>query len=228
IELLVVIAIIAILAAMLMPALSRARRAAQAVSCLSNIKQIHPAQVMYDNDNRSVPYDWTRYEPDAGGNNRWYNATFWGIALESYLNINQDPNQHKNSESRRHSVLYCPELRDELGVWRNANYGGGNTYPMFGHQFSYGKLRGTALLSRVRRPSQVAMHFEGKGWPGGYVNFGSIYGNWSYSWHNEGVDPTESISVLFWDGHAITTQRVPGTSTLVDVDMGSTGCAGGT
>jgi len=52
VELLVVIGIIAVLISMLLPALGRAREAGKAANCLSNLKQINMAFIMFANDNR--------------------------------------------------------------------------------------------------------------------------------------------------------------------------------
>ncbi len=57
VELLVVIGIIALLVSILLPALNRARESAKQTACLSNLRQLGFAMVMYENDNKfSFPY----------------------------------------------------------------------------------------------------------------------------------------------------------------------------
>ena len=68
IELLVVIAIIAILAALLLPALASAKRKGQQAVCMSNLKQLVLANVMYSGD-----YNNMLIQPiqTAGGTGEW-------------------------------------------------------------------------------------------------------------------------------------------------------------
>ncbi len=64
IELLVVIAIIGILAAMLLPSLAKAKERAITIQCMSNLKQLGNAMVMYGDDNVSLL-------PQANGDVPW-------------------------------------------------------------------------------------------------------------------------------------------------------------
>lgn len=66
VELLVVIGIIALLISILLPSLGRARKAAQSVACMSNLRQVGQALMMYANDNRGSIMPMTGMEDSSG------------------------------------------------------------------------------------------------------------------------------------------------------------------
>jgi prepilin-type N-terminal cleavage/methylation domain-containing protein/prepilin-type processing-associated H-X9-DG protein len=64
IELMVVISIIGILAGLLLTVLGRARRKAQATQCVSNLRQLHTATLLYaEDDEDRLPFAWYQ-DPD--------------------------------------------------------------------------------------------------------------------------------------------------------------------
>ena len=100
IELLVVIAIIAILAAILFPVFAKAREKARQSSCLSNVKQLELAMIMYKEDYdqcyvagglvTTVPATTAGPFTGGDGKTRWW----WFDMIKPYV---------KNSQ-----IIYCP------------------------------------------------------------------------------------------------------------------------
>lgn len=80
IELLIVIAIIAILAAILFPVFAAAREKARQTACLSNLKQVGLATLMYAQD-----WDETYVHTEWGGDIDDTHEYYWGDMLQPYL-----------------------------------------------------------------------------------------------------------------------------------------------
>lgn len=212
IELLVVIAIIAILAAMLLPALARAKAKAVQTQCLSNLKQINVAMIMYCGDSNdktpsanSVHTTRLPGPSEANSENVWW---WYKELIKPYAGINNSgtlssgvypfpPTTGTNS-----AVFACPSDRG----WKA--YG----YPVPHHNnpiLDYGSYvfngcdnanppSNTLLdisLSKIRHPSRTWMISE---W--------CIH--WSYSWHANPYGQQDvsflgaKINVSMVDGHA--------------------------
>ncbi len=99
IELLVVIAIIAILAALLLPTLAKSKEQAQGVKCLSNLRQLTLAWVMYSGDNKD------------------------------YLAVNGDENYEPTILNLTANPQWCPGREDELAECTNRFIMAGLIYP---------------------------------------------------------------------------------------------------
>ena len=198
IELLVVIAIIAIIAAMLLPALSRAKEAAVQTQCLSNLKQLNLAMVLYCAD----------YRDKTPGKDSVPNQAIWWWYKEldkAYAGINRPSTSND-------VVFACPRDRGWKGppphppydigplywnpvldygsyVYNGCDNAGNTTNHLLGED-----LQGISL-STVKHPSRTWLMSE---W--------TIH--WGYSWHknrfgNTDVAYVDAINnVSFVDGHA--------------------------
>jgi prepilin-type N-terminal cleavage/methylation domain-containing protein/prepilin-type processing-associated H-X9-DG protein len=103
IELLVVIAIIAVLMAILMPALNRAREQGKRSVCLSNLRQLTMAWIMYadDNDDKLVSGDTGEYS--------WHqNETSW--VLKDWA-ANTTLQQKRDAILKGALYPYCKDIR---------------------------------------------------------------------------------------------------------------------
>ena len=138
IELLVVIAIIAILAAILFPVFARAREKARQSSCLSNIKQIMLAVLMYaqDYDEKLVPGSQLRSVGD------WYNA------LTPY--------------TKNMGIWTCPSCKEQEVATYSKFLGYGWNYQEFGYRYNEGEVNPElygwcTALAEIDHPSETIL-----------------------------------------------------------------------
>ena len=211
IELLVVIAIIAILAAILFPVFASAKRASKKVVCLSGVRQIGMAMMLYVSDNGAYPM---HSSPSST-----VPRTRWPDAIWSY--------------ARSEAVFLCPEAPEDVRgkVWAHRpdmRYGG------FGFNYQYlgnSRFPFAALESEISAPAQTVALSDtrgvrrdngslgggeyvvdppltsarGSGKPSGYYGAGSECGSGALGCRSQ-PDPrhAERVVVAFADGHAKT------------------------
>jgi prepilin-type N-terminal cleavage/methylation domain-containing protein/prepilin-type processing-associated H-X9-DG protein len=183
IELLVVIAIIGILAGMLLPALAKARQTAKRASCLSNVKQITLACIMYANDNdEQLPFGVT-YSGDVDA----YISS--DHAPDPYLQDIIGP-QIATMTNHLTQVWKCPNAQNFQGGWLLATNACDYRYNAYWtcHDGRYGLNQGTypgRRLSNVVNPG-AAVLISDMGWS-----------NWSPGWL-----PHDGVNCGYVDGHA--------------------------
>jgi len=167
IELLVVIAIIAILAAILFPVFAQAREKARQTSCLSNMKQIMTAQLMYDQDyDETFPLsrvntksanssDYIGFGASTcqGGTADANPSYTWRAAVQPYIKSVQIFVCPSNEQSDGF-VEGCKEF--QLGIHRGYAWNG-NMFNVSNNGQSIG-----VKLASITRPSDVLMLVESR------------------------------------------------------------------
>jgi prepilin-type N-terminal cleavage/methylation domain-containing protein/prepilin-type processing-associated H-X9-DG protein len=166
VELLVVIGIIALLISILLPALSKAQESAKRVSCLSNLRQLGGAMVMYLTANRgnfprSAPYtdipkdnyDWVSWLPGADPKDGALVPYLGGFMKKIYLCPTDDVNAH-TAASGHPRYPYSYSMNSRLNIWEP-----GKTMPF--QDTSYYDKHDVALkITEVRNPTEKILFFE--------------------------------------------------------------------
>ncbi len=153
IELLVVIAIIAILAAMLLPALSKAKEKANETKCLSNLKQLQAAHILYAGDNaEAMPPNFPMFDSFGCPASK---AGSWVVGEVRFVSRDDDlKNGVLFPYSSGVGIYKCPTDRTKStsdGLPRNRSYGLNQLMTMYDKSVPDALHKSTEILA----PAQV-------------------------------------------------------------------------
>jgi prepilin-type N-terminal cleavage/methylation domain-containing protein/prepilin-type processing-associated H-X9-DG protein len=192
IELLVVIAIIAILAAILFPVFSQAREKARQANCLSNLKNIGQAALMYLQDWDEYNLHECQWEAGRGS---------WAVTLQPYV---------KNWGIYWCPTLGTPDTTDWLDCWKAIiphyglnGWGAAEYYT--GSEFRW------RMYGAQNRPSERCWFIDtiywdkptGRAYAWGYFTFWNQYSSaMDPDWDLTDSRHQDGFNVLFLDGHA--------------------------
>jgi len=193
IELLVVIAIIAILAAILFPVFARAREKAREASCLSNVKEITLALMMYISDHDQT-YPMSGYQ-HAGSGLPCDGKVFWPLIVDPYIKTGTGPGSQ--------GIWKCPSAVSKVNWYCGAYADYGMNNQLFG-----------VLATKLEQPAQTVC--IGEAWithegtaderEGWYVWYGfkeyEYTGGGYYDAYGTRYDHNKRANYGFCDGHA--------------------------
>ena len=156
IELLLVIGIMAILAGMLFPVFAQAREKARTISCVSNLKQLSMAQLMYaqDWDESMAPIYFQYYEP--GRQSRSY---YWNNIILNYVRSKQIyvcPTSKAQWDTKR--TVYTPPSMENIPCSYTVNC------RVYNSQYRQ--------LSQIAKPSELYSMTDGR-----YFHFKAYLGS---------------------------------------------------
>lgn len=176
IELLVVIAIIAILAAILFPVFAQAREKARQASCLSNLKQIGMATLMYAGDNDET-FPLASYNPPGQVATAWYDLVepYAGTGTEGFAGGARNGAQFWICPTLQNTAVPLAAGDPLPGPFKATSYSPGKSYiannnlmPFWHRGFPTQTWPGpVATLASVQAPAQVVLVCEGMGYSAG-------------------------------------------------------------